>query len=221
MAMPQATRRNAIFLCVGFLVLHLFSMQARQYVGDQSASKTGKFSMWDCFDLNVGSIVCVTKEAAKLYTNSFQAGLVEQAKQKAYHSALQSALAQGMVRKEAERQSQKLARAAGKEKSQQARRISGPLFAAVWDTFEVLYYGGSFVEASMRASGTLSGTWFGALEGEKRMGRVGYLVGGQIGSWVGSRLALMVYDIGKAGQLMASQMSGLLFGIDNNGGDEL
>jgi hypothetical protein len=31
----------------------------------------------------------------------------------------------------------------------------------------------------------------------------------------------MVYDIGKAGQLMASQMSGLLFGIDNNGGDEL
>jgi hypothetical protein len=53
------------------------------------------------------------------------------------------------------------------------------------------------------------------------MGRVGYLVGGQIGSWVGSRLALMVYDIGKAGQLMSSQMSGLLFGIDNNGGDEL
>ncbi|CAM6049396.1 unnamed protein product [Sphagnum compactum] len=221
MAMPQATRRNAVFLCVGFLVLHLFSMQARQYVGDQSASKTGKFSMWDCFDLNVGSIVCVTKEAAKLYTNSFQAGLVEQAKQKAYHSALQSALAQGMVRKEAERQSQKLARAAGKEKSNQARRISGPLFAAVWDTFEVLYYGGSFVEASMRASGTLSGTWFGAFEGEKRMGRVGYLVGGQIGSWVGSRLALMVYDIGKAGQLIASQMSGLLFGIDDNGGDEL
>ncbi|KAH9566950.1 hypothetical protein CY35_03G003400 [Sphagnum magellanicum] len=221
MAMPQATRRNAIILCVGFLVLHLFSMQARQYVGDQSASKTGKFSMWDCFDLNVGSIVCVTKEAAKLYTNSFQAGLVEQAKQKAYHSALQSALAQGMVRKEAERQSQKLARAAGKEKSHQAQRILGPLFAAVWDTFEVLYYGGSFVEASMRASGTLSGTWFGALEGEKRMGRVGYLVGGHIGSWVGSRLALMVYDIGKAGQLMASQMSGLLFGIDNNGGDEL
>jgi hypothetical protein len=140
------------------------AMQARQYVGDQSASKTGKFSMWDCFDLNVGSIVCVTKEAAKLYTNSFQAGLVEQAKQKAYHSALQSALAQGMVRKEAERQSQKLARAAGKEKSHQAQRILGPLFAAVWDTFEVLYYGGSFVEASMRASGTLSGTWFGALE---------------------------------------------------------
>ncbi len=59
------------------------------------------------------------------------------------------------------------------------------------------------------------------LQGEKRMGRVGYLVGGQIGSWVGSRLALMVHDIGKAGQLMASQMSGLLFGIDNNGGDEL
>ncbi|CAK9872507.1 unnamed protein product [Sphagnum jensenii] len=221
MAMPQATRRNAVFLCVGFLVLHLFSMQAWQYVGDQSASKAGKFSMWDCFDLNVGSIVCVTKEAAKLYTNSFRAGLVEQAKQKAYHSALQSALAQGMVRKEAERHSQKLARAAGKEKSQQARRISGPLFAAVWDTFEVLYYGGSFVEASMRASGTLSGTWFGALEGEKRMGRVGYLVGGQIGSWLGSRLALMVYDIGKAGQLMAAEMNGLLFGIDNNGGDEL
>ncbi|CAM6067663.1 unnamed protein product [Sphagnum tenellum] len=132
-----------------------------------------------------------------------------------------SALAQGMARKEAERHSQKLAQAAGKEKSCQARRISGPLFAAVWDTFEVLYYGGSFLEASMQASGTLCGTWLGALEGEKRMGRVGYLVGGQIGSWVGSRLALMVYDIGKAGQLLVSEMSGPLFGIDNNGGDEL
>ncbi|CAK9214745.1 unnamed protein product [Sphagnum troendelagicum] len=147
--------------------------------------------------------------------------LVEQAKYKAYDSALQSALAQGMARKEAERHSQKLAQAAGKEKSCQARRISGPLFAAVWDTFEVLYYGGSFLEASMQASGTLCGTWLGALEGEKRMGRVGYLVGGQIGSWVGSRLALMVYDIGKAGQLLVSEMSGPLFGIDNNGGDEL
>jgi hypothetical protein len=31
----------------------------------------------------------------------------------------------------------------------------------------------------------------------------------------------MVYDIGKAGQLLASEMSGLLFGIDNSGGDEL
>ncbi len=140
------------------------AMQARQYVGDQSASKTGKFSVWDCFDLNVGSITCLTKEAAKLYTNSFRAGLVEQAKYKAYDSALQSALAQGMARKEAERHSQKLAQAAGKEKSRQARRISGPLFAAVWDTFEVLYYGGSFLEASMRASGTLGGTWLGALE---------------------------------------------------------
>lgn len=58
-------------------------------------------------------------------------------------------------------------------------------------------------------------------QGEKRMGRVGYLVGSQIGSWLGSRLALMVYDIGKAGQLLASEMSGLLFGIDNNDGDEL
>ncbi len=140
------------------------AMQARQYVGDQSASKTGKFSVWDCFDLNFGSIACLTKEAAKLYTNSFWAGLVEQAKHKAYDSALQSALAQGMARKEAERQSQKLAQAAGKEKSRQARRISGPLFAAIWDTFEVLYYGGSFLEASMRASGTLCGTWLGALE---------------------------------------------------------
>jgi hypothetical protein len=31
----------------------------------------------------------------------------------------------------------------------------------------------------------------------------------------------MVYDIGKAGQLLVSEMSGPLFGIDNNGGDEL
>lgn len=52
---------------------------------------------------------------------------------------------------------------AAKAKSKQARRISGPLFAAIWDSLEVLYYGGTLAEVSMRASGTLYGTWKGGV----------------------------------------------------------
>lgn len=98
-----------------------------------------------------------------MYTNNFRASIVEHSKQRAYHVALQSAIADGLGMPEASRKAQQIADIAGQVKSQQARRIIGPLFAAVWDGLEVMYYGGSLAEVAIRATGTLGGTWVGSV----------------------------------------------------------
>lgn len=77
--------------------------------------------------------------------------------------ALQSAVSEGLPMSEASLKAGNIADLAAKAKSKQARRISGPLFAAIWDSLEVLYYGGTLAEVSMRASGTLYGTWKGGV----------------------------------------------------------
>lgn len=50
-------------------------------------------------------------------------------------------------------------------------------------------------EGFLRGSGTLVGTYVVGYLGEQRLGRFGYLIGSQIGSWVGGRIGLMVYDV--------------------------
>ena len=47
----------------------------------------------------------------------------------------------------------------------------------------------------LRGTGTLFGLHAGGFFGEQRFGRFGYLVGSQLGSWVGGRIGLMVYDV--------------------------
>ncbi|KAK6286208.1 hypothetical protein POUND7_012387 [Theobroma cacao] len=41
----------------------------------------------------------------------------------------------------------------------------------------------------------LFGAYGGSFLSEQRLGRVGYLVGSHLGSWVGGRIGLMVYDV--------------------------
>jgi len=52
-----------------------------------------------------------------------------------------------------------------------------------------------------------------------RLGRVGYLIGTQIGSWAGSRIALMTYDIAKAIQLITLEVKDFITGADENEND--
>lgn len=186
--------------------------EARREFGDEVASKTGKDDFGDCFNLGFGSLTCAVKISSKFYTNNLRTSIVERSKQKAYHVALQSAISDGLGMSEAKRKAESIAKAFAKDRSRQARRISGPLFAAAWDSLEVLYYGGSIAEVVMRATGTLCGTWWGGLLGEDKLGRVGYLIGSQVGSWVGSRIALMSYDIAKAGQLILLEVKDFVTG---------
>ncbi|KAL9318707.1 hypothetical protein ACSQ67_015224 [Phaseolus vulgaris] len=57
-------------------------------------------------------------------------------------------------------------------------------------------------EGFLRGSGTLFGTYGGGFLGEQRLGRFGYLVGSHLGSWVGGRIGLMVYDVVNGLQLL-------------------
>ena len=54
------------------------------------------------------------------------------------------------------------------------------------------------------------------VQGENRLGRVGYLIGTQVGSWAGSRIALMSYDIAKAIQLITLEVKDFITGADEN-----
>lgn len=150
------------FGCIGYFFLPS-AKEARRQLGDAIASKTGKDDFGDCLDFGLGSLTCAVKQGSKMYTNSLRANIVERSKQKAFHIALQQAISDGLGMSEAARKAQNIADIAAKAKSKQARRISGPLFAAVWDALEVMYYGGSFAEISMRATGTLCGTWWGGV----------------------------------------------------------
>jgi len=152
-----------IIFIVAFFLLHLAAKEARKQLGDEVASKTGKDEFGDCLDFGFGSVVCAVKQGSKLYTNNIRATIVERSKQKAYQVALQSAVSEGLPMSEASLKAGNIADRAAKAKSKQARRITGPLFAAIWDSLEVLYYGGTLAEVSMRASGTLYGTWKGGV----------------------------------------------------------
>lgn len=50
-------------------------------------------------------------------------------------------------------------------------------------------------EGFLRGTGTLFGTYAVGFLGEKKFGRFGYLIGSELGSWVGGRIGLMVYDV--------------------------
>lgn len=152
-----------LVFCCGFSSFFVAAKEARRQLGDDIASKTGKDDFGDCLDFSLGSLTCLVKQGSKMYTNNLRASLVEHAKQRAYHGALQEAISDGLAMAEAGRKAQRVAELAAKAKAQQARRIIGPLFAALWDALEVVYYGGSFAEVSMRAGGTLTGTWWGGV----------------------------------------------------------
>ena len=143
--------------------LLLPAQEARKHVGDEVASKTGKDEFGHCLNFPVGSLSCIAKQGSKMYTNNFRATLVASAKQRAYDAALQSAKSDGLEMSEAVRKAQKISNTAAKAQKQQVQRIIAPLFAAVWDGLEVVYYGGSLAEVTLRATGTLCGTWWGGV----------------------------------------------------------
>ncbi|KAJ8529616.1 hypothetical protein K7X08_036451 [Anisodus acutangulus] len=60
---------------------------------------------------------------------------------------------------------------------------------------EALYLGSTTTEGVLRGSGTLFGAYWVGYLGEQTMGRFGYLVGSELGSWVRGKVGLMVYDL--------------------------
>ncbi|XP_021772410.1 uncharacterized protein LOC110736500 [Chenopodium quinoa] len=188
-------RTQLLLFVAGIIVLSIAAEKSRKLVGEEAASKSGQFTFLNCFDLGSGSLACSVKEGVKLYVNSFQSAHVELARSRAIESTLSDAMSQGLQAKVAANQAAKEGKKAAKLASRQARRITGPIISSGWDFFEAIYFGGTMTEGFLRGGGTLVGTYSVGFLGEQRFGRFGYLVGSQVGSWVGGRIGLMVYDV--------------------------
>jgi hypothetical protein len=167
----------------------------RELVGKEAASKSGQFTFMNCFDMGSGSLACTVKEGVKLYVNNLRTAHLERVRQHAMEKALADAMTEGLAPAEAAKQAQKVSTKAAKVAARQANRILGPIISCGWDFFEAMYFGGSMTEGFLRGSGTLFGTYAGGFHGEERFGKLGYLVGSQLGSWGGGRIGLMIYDI--------------------------
>lgn len=191
----QKKRFQLLLFVVGIIVLSLTAEKCRQLVGEQESSQSVKFSFLNCFDMGSGSLACTVKEGVKLYFYNIRAAHVERARHHAIELALIDALSQGIPAKDAAKQAQIEGAKAAKLATRQAKRIIGPIISSGWDFFEAIYYGGTITEGFLRGTGTLVGTYSGGFLGEQRLGRLGYLMGSTLGSWVGGRIGLMVYDV--------------------------
>lgn len=184
------------------LFVEMFSMifcfaaeKCRELVGQEAASKSGEFTFLNCFDGSSGTLACLVKEGVKLYFYNIRSLHVERARNQAIETALTDALSQGLAAKDAAKQAQKEGAKAAKLATRQAKRIIGPIISSGWDFFEALYFGGTMTEGFLRGTGTLFGAYSVGFIGEQRFGRFGYLLGSHLGSWVGGRIGLMVYDV--------------------------
>lgn len=167
----------------------------RELIGEESSSKSGKFTFLNCFDLSSGTLACGVKEGIKLYSYSIRSAHVENVRQRATAFALNEAIQEGLSTNAATKQAKKVGVKAAKLASRKAKRIVGPIISSGWDFFEAIYYGGTMIEGFLRGSGTLFGTYIGGFHGEQLLGRLGYFAGSHLGSWIGGRIGLMFYDI--------------------------
>ncbi|XP_065853899.1 uncharacterized protein [Euphorbia lathyris] len=188
-------RIQVVFFIVGIIALSITADKCRQLVGEDFSSQSGKFTIFNCFDMSTGTMACTVKEGVKLYFYNIRSSHVERARSLATQRSLVDALAQGLSAKDAAKQAEKEGKKAAKLAKRQANRVIGPIISSGWDFFEAIYYGGTITEGFLRGSGTLVGAFAGGFLGEARVGRFGYLVGSHMGSWIGGRIGLMLYDV--------------------------
>ncbi|KAJ6808841.1 uncharacterized protein M6B38_165880 [Iris pallida] len=192
----QRKRVWLVLLAVGLIiVLSIAAEKSRELVGEEASSKSGQFTLLNCLDMGSGSLACAAREGVKLYVYSLRNRHVKSIRQQATEQAITEALTGGMTAKAAANYALKAGTKAAKLASREAKRIVGPIISSGWDFFEAVYFGGTVTEGLLRGTGTSFGTYFGGYHGEERLGRVGYFVGSHLGSWVGGRVGLMIYDV--------------------------
>ncbi|PWA91232.1 hypothetical protein CTI12_AA092380 [Artemisia annua] len=194
----QKRRFQLLVFVLGYTSLSFIAGLCRDMAGQTASSQIGKFSIFDCFDGGSGTLVCGVKESVKLYTNNIRTVHAEMARNKAIESAIADALSQGIESKAAAKQAQKAGAKAAKVANKNANRILGPIVSSGFDLIEVMYYEGTVTEGVSRGAGTLFGTYFVGFLGEEKFGKIGYLVGSTLGSWIGGKIGLMTYDVANA-----------------------
>ncbi|KAE8728466.1 lon protease-like protein 1 [Hibiscus syriacus] len=164
-ALPHVTPHQRKTQCMGCAFLQ------RELVGEETSSRSGQFTLLNCFDMGSGSVACVVKEGVKLYFYNIRSAHVERARNVAIERVIEDAVSQGMAAKEAAKLAQTEGKKAAKLATRQAKRIIGPVIASGWDFFEAIYYGGTIAEGFLRGTGTLFGAYGGGFLGEQRLGR--------------------------------------------------
>ncbi|KAJ1425519.1 hypothetical protein SESBI_10866 [Sesbania bispinosa] len=196
-------RRVQLLLSVAAIIALSFTAEkCRELIGEEGSSQSGKFTILNCLDMGSGTVACAVKEGVKLYVYNIRSSHVEKVRHRAIESALVDAVSQGMSPTDSAKHAQKEGKKAAKLASRQAKRIIGPIMSSGWDFFEAIYYGGTVTEGFLRGTGTLFGAYGGGFFGEERLGRLGYLVGSHLGSWVGGRIGLMIYDVVNGVQML-------------------
>ncbi|KAJ8749564.1 hypothetical protein K2173_026213 [Erythroxylum novogranatense] len=165
-------------LCIIWRALHGMWL----LVGQASSSQSGKFTIFDYFDLRTRTLACIVKESVKLYVYNMRSAHVEKARHLAIERAIIDAFKQGISGKDVAKLAHKEGVKAAKFAKRQDKRIIGPIISSRWDFFEDIYYGGTMIEGFLRGSGTLAATNAGGFYGEQSLGRLGYLIGSQLGS---------------------------------------
>ncbi|WJX13374.1 hypothetical protein P8452_03769 [Trifolium repens] len=191
----QNRKIRLLAFVAAIVILSITAEKCRELVGEEGSSQSGKFTLLNCFDMGSGTLACAVKEGVKLYFYNIRSSHVEKARHRAIESALVDAVSQGMSPTDSAKHAQKESKKAAKLASRQAKRIIGPIISSGWDFFEAIYYGGTITEGFLRGTGTLFGAYGGGFLGEQSLGRFGYLVGSHMGSWVGGRIGLMIYDV--------------------------
>lgn len=187
-----------------FCFVYVAAEKCRQLVGEESSSKswTERFTFLNCFDMGYGTIACITKEILKLYLYYIRAVHVHKVRTEATKAAMRESISQDLNFDKAVMSAKEKGNAAAKQASMQLKHVIAPALSSVWDIFETLYVGGSFSEGITRGIGTFFGAYVGGIYGEGQLKWIGFLLGSQLGSLVGSRIGLMVYDVGKGVQFL-------------------
>ncbi|XP_058188381.1 uncharacterized protein LOC131305318 [Rhododendron vialii] len=196
--------RLTLLFMAGIIALHITAEKCRQLVGEEASSKsrTERFTFLNCFDMSYGTIACAVKEIVKLYFYYIRAAHVHKQVSEATEAAMREKLSEGQSLEEAVKWAYQKGNEAKRRATRQAKHIMGPVISSAWDFFETIWVGGTLAEGAIRGTGTFFGSYAGGVIGEGRLGWVGFLAGSQMGSWVGGRIGLMAYDVGKGIQYL-------------------
>ncbi|KAI3460753.1 hypothetical protein Pfo_017416 [Paulownia fortunei] len=201
--------RMQLFFAAGILVLSFIAEKCRQLVGEEHSSRapTDRFTFTNCFDMRYGTTACLLKELIKLYLYYIRAVYVQKVRAEAAEKALKENLSKRQDFDRAVVAAREEGKAAARRASRQAKHVMGPMVSAGWELFETIYVGGGVAEGMARGGGTFVGAYGGGIVGEGKMGWLGFVAGSQLGSWIGGRVGLMVYDVWSGVQYLLHRMS--------------
>ncbi|KAK6937288.1 hypothetical protein RJ641_030796 [Dillenia turbinata] len=187
---------SQLLLVVGIIVLSIAGEKCRKLImGEEASQGYDRFTFLNCFDMGIGTLVCLTKEALKVYLHYVRANYVSEVRKEATEVSFEYEILQGKSTEEATELSIAEGDAVARQAMRQAKHLMTPGLFALWDLFETIYVGGGLGKGLARGIGTFMGAYVGGYIGENKYGKLGFIVGSHLGCWVGGRSGPMLYHV--------------------------